>query len=360
MKSKKAVIFPDTVPREQVLTPLLLVFEQVVYCQPIENDDSREALSPLCEAMVDHSLCDIYVPAPLAEHRERFLKLVHDLRDRRDDYAAQLTHVSLAGISSGSQTGSETRSSILSNLLSGHGIDSDAQEMIEKLLWQARLILKLGEQYDIDQQKMAEDMHTIQQQEQELFSGMVREEGNSPFSLTGKLTSLTADTGSMQRLRLKAWARIFALASTPFSGNVFVSTDPDAVDRLCEEYERSAGIIPENLVVLQLPVSPGKEGYIEQLHHFKEDNAELLNNLAYIFDKPARITEEKLIQLNSALEKSYQASEYGRCQLTLYKFSGVRIKQLFLDSYGHDEDKLETELADEIQQDFLVGLLAQQ
>lgn len=356
MKSK-AVIFPNTEPRDQVVTPLVLVFEQVVYCQPIENDVSRDALSPLCKTLVDKSLCDFHAPAPLAEHRERFLKLVHDLHNRADDYASQLTHVSLAGISTGSQPGSETKTSILSNLLSGHGINNVSQQMVEKLLWQARLILKLGEQFDAEQQAMSENMRLIQQQEKHLFSGMVKEE--NPFSLTGKLTSLVSDTERMQRLRLKAWSRLFAFGSAPLSGNAFVSTDQDAVDRLCEEYERTRGTLPENLGVLSLPVAAGNEDYAELLHNFKNEEAELLSLLAHALEMHDHISEAICTRWNVALEKSFPAPDYGRCQLTLYNFSSVKIKHLFLDSFGHDEDKLETELSADSSQEVLVGLLAE-
>ncbi len=103
MKRKSAVIFPDTVPAAQVLIPLVLVFEPVVYCQPVENDDSRETLSTLCEAMVERLHCSLHAPAPLGENRDRFLNLVRDIRERRDDYTAQLAHVSLASISTGSR-----------------------------------------------------------------------------------------------------------------------------------------------------------------------------------------------------------------------------------------------------------------
>ena len=86
----------------------------------------------------------------------------------------------------------------------------------------------------------------------------------------------------------------------------------------------------------------------------------MLNDLAILFENSAHITEEMLVQWNAALEQKYPASDYGRCQLTLYKFSGVRTKHLFLDSFGHDEDELEAELSDDSPKDVLVGLLAHQ
>jgi hypothetical protein len=47
------VLFPDTVPSERMLIPLVQVFGQLVYFQAVENDAFPAGLhSELCEAMV--------------------------------------------------------------------------------------------------------------------------------------------------------------------------------------------------------------------------------------------------------------------------------------------------------------------
>ena len=366
MKRKSVVVFPDTIPAAQVLIPLVLVFGQVVYCQPVENDDSEDITNTLCGEMVEQSLCDLHAPAPLLENRARFLHLVRDLHQRRDDYAAQLTHVSLASIPTGSRPGAESRTSILSNLLSGHGIDSSRDEKRENLLWQARLLLKLGEQHDADQQKIAEDLDNIHKSEQNLFARVSSQSG-SPFSLTGKLTSLVSDTSGMQKLRLKAWARLFAFGSNSLEGSrFFVSTNPDAVDRLGEEYERISGILPSMLTTVLLPARyPDEKRYLEQLYQFLQDEATIVVTMLALLDNPSTASEKHLKMFSeeggewsNLLDRYFPEQACGRCQLVLYDFSNVQIKQLFLDSFGHDEESLQADLAEETPQDFVVGLLA--
>lgn len=359
MNRISVVVFPDTVPDARTILSLVPVFEPVVYCLPVENDDSAAPMDSVESALVESSLCSLHAPAPLGEDRERFLRLVGDLQTRRDDYASQLAHVSLAGMSTGSQPRSETKSSILSSLLSGHGIESREQEMRDKLLWQARLVLKLGEQFDADQRKIAEDMQHINKHEQALFSGLVRE-GEDRFSLTGRLTALTPDAERMHRLRLKAWARLLAYGREPVPGSVFVTTDQDAVDRLCEEVGKSSGTAPAPLVALPLPIAAGTEAAVDQVLKFRSDEAPLLEIITGMLADPSPFTGESLSQWNAALEKNFPSAGWGRSRLTLYHFPGARVKPLFLSCFGHDEDELEVELAQEPGQDIFIGLLAEQ
>jgi hypothetical protein len=367
MKKKSVVIFPDSVPAAQVLIPLVPVFEPVVYCQPVENDDSRETLSALCRVMVEQSHCQLQAPAPLGEQRERFLHLVRDIQERRDDYTAQLAHVSLASIPTGSKPRTESKSSILSTLLSGHGIDSAGQEQREKLLWQARLIMKLAEQHDADQQKINADLAHIRERERKLFAGLVQENG-SPFSLTGKLSSLVSGTENMQRFRLKAWARLFAFgSSSPAGDRFYVSSDPDAVDRLGEEHERRSGSRPPPFLTIALPARyPDEDRFPEQFHRFRRDEAPIRASLSALLEKPSMVSEEHQgrfqgqgSEWSELLDRYFPAQECGRCNLVLHEFHQVQVRQLFLDSFGHD-DAQRTDLAEEDRQDIVIGVLAGQ
>lgn len=366
MKKKSVVVFPDSVPAARVLIPLVLVFEPVVYCQPVENDDSRETLSALCREMVERTHCRLLAPAPLGINRERFLRLVRDIRERRDDYTAQLGHVSLASISTGGKPGAESRSSILSSLLSGHGIDSAGREQREQLLWQARLIMKLAEQFEADQLKIVEEMDAIRAREQNLFAGLRQEDG-SPFSLTGKLTSLVSNTGNMQRFRLKAWARLCAFGPSSSAGErFFVTTDPDAVDRLGEECERRSGSRPAPFLTMLLPAGyPDESRFLEQLHQFQKDVATARVSLDALLENPS-IASETLLGMfsgqesewNTLVDRYFPEQECGRCSLVLTPFSSIQVRRLFLDSFGHDDVALRADLAEETGRDIVIGLLS--
>jgi hypothetical protein len=274
MKNTSVVIFPDTVPAPQVLTSLVPVFDQVVYCQPVENDDSGETLNPLCGAMTESLLCRL--------------------------------------------------------------------------------------QYDLDRKRVEDDMQSIHQREQNLFSGLSSGRDN-PFSMTGSLSSPVADGDRMQRLRLKAWSRLFAFGPNPVDeAGFFVATDPDAVDRIGEEFERSSGRAPDLFFTLPLPVRhPDPDRLLAQVKQFLEEESALVENLRDLLNNPAQ-SPELLQDWSAAMDRYFPRQEYGRCQLVLYYFPGVGLKQLFLDSFGHDEHELEGDIAGEPQRDIVVGLLTGQ
>ncbi len=360
MKKMSAVIFPDTVPSAQVLIPLVLVFEPVVYCQPVENDDSSAPQGLLCETMQKESRCTIYAPAPLGENRDRFMHLAQDIGQRRDNYAEQLAHISLAGISSNYQARAESQSSILSSLLAGHGIDATAQEKKEKLLWQARLVLKLGEQYDRDQLIIAEDIESIRQREQNLFAEVSHDDEN-PFILTRKLTLLNSSSDGMQRLRLKAWSRLFGLGTKPLAGErVFISMDSGAIERLCDEYQHCCGKRPAPFLTLLLPAySFDEKRFMEQLQQFLEQETDQLSRLSGLLSNPSSSDNEINKTWNTAVEQYFPYTTYGRRQLLLYYLPGIRPRELFLNSFGHD-DELRTDISVDMHQDVILGLLSDQ
>ncbi len=232
------------------------------------------------------------------------------------------------------------------------------KQLKQKLLWQARLVLKLGEQFDADQRKVEEDMLRIHRREQQMFSGL-SSGGDNLFSLTGKLSSPVPDADRMQRHRLKAWARLFAFGADTFKERVFVTAERDAVDRLCEEYERGSGTRPRPFLELLLPAGSAENvGFPEQLQQFLGAE-EVVHRFSFLPGDPSAVQEEQLAGWNSAIDRYFPRPDYGRCQLALYGFSGVRVKRLFLDSFGHDEDELEGDMAREEQQDIVIGLLTE-
>ncbi len=242
MTNNSAYIFPETVPGDEIIFPLVQVFMPLVYSQAVEDDEIPEELQSAFVGELDEKkLCTIHVPSPLGEQRERFLALINDLQNRRDDYAAQLKSLSLAGIGTGRRTGNESRTSIIENLLQAKDVAKEKQEEQEMLLWQARLLLKLGEIFDADQISLQRDLDKISRLESGLFSEL-RKEQSDPYAMTKTISSATGQTDGLQRLRLKAWTRLFFLGSErPVEDGCFVSTNKDAVELLVEEYEQLGG-----------------------------------------------------------------------------------------------------------------------
>lgn len=332
-----------------MLIPLVQVFGQLVYFQAVENDAIPAGLhSELCEEMVRESLCRIEVPAPLGEDRERFLRLLSDLQNRRDDYAARLGHVALAGISSTGRRVAESRTSILSRLLSGGGMVTDDVDEAVLLLWQARLVLKLGEMYDAEQEQLNAELRRIRDKEEHLLNGL-RHEVEAPFVLTGKLSSVSPGREEVSQLRCRSWARMFALgrAGTD-AGHIFLSGDSDAVDSLLEHYEKGTGRQPVRLMSCLLPAGyPHRTGLPQQIQRFRSESAALLEKLdALMDDLPAAgrpgsgvWTEEKEDAWETLLAQLYPPETSGRVRLSLYACPGISPRRLFIDAFAGDRDE---------------------
>ena len=366
MKRQSVVIFPDTIPSEQVCIPLIQVFEPLVYCQPVENDQESQDMGFLCRDMVNHSFCKFVAPAPLGHDRVRFQHLISDIRIRKDDYAAQLGHLSIASIPTGLRPEKETKSSIVAGLLSSHGIREGRSERKEMLLWQARLVLKLAEQYDEDQYQLRSEMDKITGREKGLFSEL-RSESEQAYPLTEKLFAGSMEGVGQQRLRLKAWARIFSLGilgeDVP---QCFVTTSAEALDHLAEENERRTGSRPSQCINLILPAYCSEKETFSSLHQqFQRDGADLLEKLASIINKRSQPSElerglfgEEKSPWTNLLEQVFPVGDWGRCRLILYNFASVPARQLFLDAFGYDEDVvLQAEPVNNTEDSIIIGLL---
>lgn len=362
MKKHSALYFPDTVPDHQVLFPLVLVFQPLVYCQPVENDQQEEICSPLCGEFFRHSLYQPVFPAPLGPDKERFMRLLSDLRHRGDDYAAQLSYVSLASLGAVSKKEPETKSSIMSSLLAGYGIAQVKPDKKTMVLWQARLILKLGEFFDEDQQLLRKEMENINTREKGLISEL-RKESEHSFSFTEQLFSGSSEDGGMQRLRLKAWARIFALGSAcPEESSVFITKNNDAFELLAEEYERMNGNRPGKIIRLLLPAkASGASDAVEQLKKFAGDAEEFLDQINTQLHGSTR--DSNMLEKNDAwedlVEQYFPAKNCGRNELNLYSFDQVSPRRLFLDSFGNDDDIGLAESLNKAGSDIVIGVLSQ-
>jgi len=338
-----AVIFPDTVLSERICIPLVPVFQPLVYLQPVENDPvSGLAGTTLADDLAAQSLCRTATPAPLGEDRERFLRLVSDIRTRRDDYAAQLGHQTLAGISSAAGKRAESKSSIVGSLLARHGIKEAGEDRRKLLLWQTRLLLKLAEMQAADQEELRREIRRIREKEQALFAG-VREESELPFAFTGGLADAGQDRAALRQQR-KAWARLLVLGDAVEIPRIFLSEDRDGVDLLVEEYEKRTGKVPVSLGRIALPAAyPEPAGFIEQVRRFREEGAGLQAKLqarlagAAGADAPGCFTAEEQEGWAGLLERHFPENRCGRTHLSLSACPGRSAPQLFAETFSPEE-----------------------
>ena len=349
-------------PRVEVLFPLVQVFAPVVYLRSVENDDPEEAdQSPLYHAMIDQGLVRFVCPAPLAENRDRFLQLVHDLQHRRDDYAGQLSNLTLAGL--GRREGSESKTSIIGTLLKQTGIEqTKEEEQRSMVLWQARLVLKLGEIFDREQEELQEHLNKISDREQGLLEKL-REENEQPFSLTRALNNAGSITDGQLRLRLKAWSRLFALGTKQQDpGSIFITTNRETIDQLADHYESIHNRQPGRILSLLLPAGRTSESFAEQRDGFRKEGAELLETIDTLLNHPD--TEKAAPTLEGPdsdwarlLEHHFPAADNGRCILTLYAVPDTSPAHLFLESFGRSEDELQLPDSAEQSSTAIIGIL---
>lgn len=351
-KKKSACIFPETIPGDAMLFPLVQVFAPVVYCRAVEEDEISEVLqTKLVRAFEKAGLCGIHVPSPLGEHRERFLALVRDLKNRGDDYAARLKTLSLSGIGRGGRTTSESKNSIIESLLKSKGVKDKVREEQEMLLWQARLLLKLGEIFDEEQLTLQRELDKISELEQGLFSELRREQGQ-PFSLTRTISSAGGRTDGLQRLRLKAWTRLYCLGEAPLQApGCFISTDRDAVDLLVEQYEKRAGAGAPCFLDLPLPARAGQSFSPERLRAVQGHS--LFNRLRTILAGPVDggkkvegLSADEAGEWTGLLETVYPEAEHGRCRLHLRQLPEISAGALFMETFGRDDDRRQLRMAE--------------
>ncbi|RUM38525.1 MAG: hypothetical protein DSY70_07680 [Desulfobulbus sp.] len=344
MNTKSVYIFPDTMPKEEIMFPLVQFFEQVVYLRPVENDPPEpETLTPLCREAVAANLINYNCPAPLEEHRERFLHLVRELQARPDEFAAQLSNLSLAGLG---QKNSESKTTIISTLLQQKGIKEKQQELRSMVLWQARLVLTLGEFFDRDQAELLNNLEQISQKEKGLLAKL-REDKQQPFSFTETLSRRNEKTGKQRSLRLKAWSRLLGLGRkgniTPMT--VFVTASRDAFDLLTEQYQTEQNQHPVKIIELELPVTCIEENPVEKIIAFKDEAASLLQSIQKIDPAAASSNNDNIAAFNTnwttLLEKHYPSSDSSRCLLTLYALPGAAAEKLFLETFGRDETDIQ-------------------
>ncbi len=336
-------IFPDTRPDQGDLVSLLPLFSGVVYLCPVEND--AENTAPECAPFLAENdsgsgLCRLRTPVPLGEDRDRFMRLINDLAGRRDDYAAQLGRLTLASLSAGYTGMAESGTSILSRLLRSQGLTDGRGEKKRLLLWQARLVLKLGELLRRERGELHRKMRAIKRQEENLFSELKEDEPENPFSTTRSLISETPEPETAPDLELKAWARLFAAGPSSGEETILTSHHAEAVTGMSEEYRLFSGIAPQPLLSISLPgrnsrVDAGE--YLRQRERFVSENKSLIEALHKRITTAAP-RDDADGGWEEELEKFFPAAGYGRCRLSLSRCGGISAAALLLRSFGRDGD----------------------
>lgn len=340
MNTIVACVFPETLPDEALIFPLVPVFDRLVYLQAIEDEPLDQGIeTPWIAQLLRQGTLQRVAPMPLGDQRARFLALVNDIRNRRDDYASQLSMLALAGLSHRQEE--ESKNSILARLLQTSGIDR-FQEQEEQLIWQSRLILKLGEFLTVEQADLDASLRRISSRQDALLAAL-REEDDTLFApaLAGPATGLGSD--AILQHRLKAWTRLAGRGPLPAEPQVFITRHAAAFDRLQEVYTSHHGQPPLLLIRLELPAHRPPEteaegaagGTIETCPGLQAALAALAapaGRSLPLGAGPRAALTEGLAAWSQHVNKRYPAATYGRCRLELSLFAEISSQQLFQES----------------------------
>jgi hypothetical protein len=360
-----ACIFPNILPDDNVVFPLAHIFPRLIFLRPVE-DDLPVADTPLLRALENQSeeqepIIKYTCPAPLAQDRDPFLALLQDIRSRPDDYAGHLSHLSAGAIPVGQEN--EQEYSIIDTLLKQTGIRSKRKEHTPEAekgqgknssqhrLWQARMLLKLGESIDIQQAEVRNNLARMTRQQDEILT-MLRRAGEEGAKSAFDQAIMVTDEVSLeqQRLRLRAWSRLFALSEVNFEHTVFISLYSEAVEALVELYQHEYFCTIKPLVTLPLPVVRSEalveqNGLFAKINDFQKKAGSMLTLLRTLLDDSTALHHagETKQQWMDLLNIHYPVAEYGRCVLTLYFLPEVSPQEFFLRTFAPQEQSAKNE-----------------
>ena len=353
MNSLTPVYFPGTDIYSIRQYPVFLLFQRIHLISPVEDDPADPGGKP-SDTFINSGFCQVHTPCPLGENRGRFLHLVEDIRTRKDDYAAQLSSLTLAGMTRTIDNNEDSETSIISSLLSPGVLEAEAeQQEREEKLWQARLVLAIGEILDIEDEEIARNLAILEDEQAGLFKELHgdsdSDDEESPFGELSQLESnlMTSHSGNLDN-RFNSWKALY-LESGFDNGELFLTPSKSGGEIMLELYDKITGLQPPQLTGLELPGLIGwssEEAYAKAIQ-YSQDNSDLLSELHGLFTELAAVGDypTKQSEIDGAFNKTakkwceqleieFPAQKYGRIPVTLHIFPALSCKAIV----GNAED----------------------
>lgn len=329
MNSLETLLFPNTIIFADIHFPLFLLFSRVHIIQPVDDDEKKHNQS--ADTFMDSGFCQALPLHPLQGDRERFLYLINDIKNRKDDYAAQLSNITLASLSEEKVRGDESENRIISSLLGRKTNDSRSAESQKRdMLWQARLILKIAEILDYEEDEVARAFSFLEESETDLYSRLkgLQEEGMaSVYDDLKKIQSrLVKPRIEGVRKRQRAWFRFIRGCSLP-QCPIWSTTRQESAEILFENHLNIHGHTPPKLVSLSLPaILSGEDSSLgESITAFRDSYGEQIQMfLRKVIDGSP---ENETVDLKTfpaewlnILTEKYPETQYGRAKVHFHRF----------------------------------------
>lgn len=339
MNPLKTVLFPATVIHSIRQYPLFLLFSKIHIISPVESK-KRNLPEESTDTFINSGLCQVDTPCPLGENLDRFLHLLGDIKNRKDDYAAQLSSLTLAAMSLPKSSGEESERSIIKKFLTPRVSATEKQRNREAKLWQARLVLAIGELLDLQEEEIAKSLCMAEDETSDLFSalhGDTKEFEDSPFAEQSWLTiNFSAVYVGNTKKRFNSWAQLFA-ESKHTDADIFIASSTDVLDIITELYEKISEHDPSTCPGLELPGLIGwtEEEAVAAVKSFRQENSQGVAELESILrafsnnEKQSEKTWNDFIDAwNSRLEIHFPAAVWGRRKVSVNVFKACSLSSL--------------------------------
>lgn len=346
MNSLKALYYPITDIYSIRQYPLFLLFQNMHIITPVEKDPNQTEQESI-DTFIKSGFCQVDTPCPLGENRSRFKHLLNDIKNRKDDYAAQLSNLTLASMTVQTDESERSDRAIMQQLLPGIETEPEEEEKEQgDKIWQARLVLAIGELLDIEEEDIAASLATLDDDTTSLFKDLQGDDGELEESLFDELQEIKQQLGSSNRKsmqkRLAAWEILFR-QSKHKDAEIFVTPGQDGADYLITSFEKKSRNAQITFVGPALPglVATQTEEAVAKITEFIESNKELIAEFQAFLQTLKQTetsslevtkTEEKLRSLcnlwDKATETLFPSEEMGRLPTKIHVFPGYTCSQL--------------------------------
>jgi hypothetical protein len=348
MNSLKTIYFPVTELYSIRQYPLFLLFQNVHLIQPVEkspaiNSGDRE------NSFISSGLCHVHTPCPLGKDRDRFLHLVKSIRERKDDYASQLSSLTLTELSRSTVADGESERDIAKAIFAPKESPAKMEPRPEKReqLWKSRLVLAIAEVLDLEQEEIARNLAELEDEEKDLFQSLHGDDSPEDDSPLAELTQLEKNLAQAdsraEKNRTRAWMTLFAEAEAR-DFEVLLTTSADSADIILERYEETHLSRPIRLTELELPglIGWNSAEALQAVTAFSKEYGQLLDRFSSILlgiskhesptpEQPASNSfKEFSLAWQAALEYSFPAAKFGRDTVSIYLLAAASAEDLLL------------------------------
>lgn len=324
MTTINSLYFPGTTLYSAKQYPLFLLPIKLCLIQPVE--DMPFALAEdVHDSFIKNDYCQGYTPSPLGEHKQRFLQLVNDIKHRKDDYAAQLSQLTIAAMSSPKTDKSETKGGIISSLLGKDILVEDNGQEAE--LWQARLTLVLAEMVDIEEEDLSRNLSILDDLQDDIFQDLQgdpeEEEEDNPFAdllQQQKLQSATGSTNSSHRMH--AWQKLYANSADEIRDiKTFVTDNKDAAEKIIDSFHNFTGASIAPIMTLEIPAITDwdETKSLQEIADFRSTNKEILATVADVFSGGSHETNDIKKRWVQTIDLSFPTDISGRVEADIYQ-----------------------------------------